>query len=236
MLVVLGDLQSSLGQFDGAEHAYQEAIAAYRPSDAWLQIGSVLDKLGLVYWDQGRVKDALDMWNQTLPIFQRAERADLRLIALDRVGDAEAELGRWDSAQTVYEQALALAEASQDKWASYELVSKLAYVLETRGQRDAGLRLYRRALNMAFALDDPQELGETQLALARLLIDDTMQLGRTLQLLEAANQNLPDDTEVQRLLNRAKTRRERLLKAGVTLPLINDSLEDFARSVQEPSG
>jgi hypothetical protein len=67
-----------------------------------------------------------------------------------------------------------------------------------------------------------------------MLVDDTAYLNRSLQLLQAASELLPDDTEVKRLLNRAKTRQERLLRAGITLPLAEESLEEFARSAAEP--
>jgi len=58
MLVVLGDLQMTLGRFDGAETAYMEAVTAFRPTEAWLNIGLTLDKLGLLYWEQERTEES----------------------------------------------------------------------------------------------------------------------------------------------------------------------------------
>ena len=105
--------------------------------------------------------------------------------------------------------------------------------MEASGRRDDAMLYYRRALHFAFKLDDHEALGTALLALARLLIDDTTQLHRAVQVLEEAQTYLPDNPEVQRLLGRVKTRQKRLIQAGITLPLAQDSLEDYAQSALE---
>jgi len=154
------------------------------------------------------------MWEQTVPIFERIERPDLLRDALDKLGDTQAELMDWDVAQASYSRALALAQAAGDQQDTFDQFNKLAWVLESRGDRDGAVLYYRRALHLGFGLGNQEQVGQTELALARLLIDDTVHLNRSLQLLEAASQLLPDDTEAQRLLSRAKTRQERLAHAG----------------------
>jgi hypothetical protein len=44
---------------------------------------------------------------------------------------------------------------------------------------------------------------------------------------------MPGDSEVQRLHRRAQTRRQRLTEAGVTLPELDGTLEEYARSALE---
>jgi tetratricopeptide (TPR) repeat protein len=150
-----------------------------------------------------------------------------------RLGAAYTGLMMWDRAQTNYAHALELAQAAQDDQAIFEELNNLGTLMEASGRRDDAALYYRRALHYAFKLDDQLTLGAALLALARLLIDDTTQLHRAVQVLEAAQIDLPDNPEVQRLLGRAKTRQTRLSQAGVTLPQAQDSLEDYAQSVTE---
>lgn len=233
MLIILGDLQAELGRLEGAEMAYKEAVTALRPCEAWLNIGLTLEKLGVVYMRSRRRDEALAVWQQALPIFAKEERHDLQRRVLNRTADVEAHALMWPQAQAHYKQAVDVAVAMEDQQAQFVQVSKLGHLLESSGHRDGAVLYYRRALHLAFALDDTTQLGYTLLALARLLMDDTVHLNRALQLLEAAVQLLTEDAEVQRLLGRAKTRRERLMRAGVTLPLSEDSLQDFAREAND---
>lgn len=237
LLVVLGDLQVTLGRWTGAESAYKEAVESFRPSEAWLDIGLALDKLGSVYWETERPQDAVTVWEQALTLFERVGRDDLLRDTLHKIADTRAELLQWDSARAGYERLLALARAARDLAAEHEQLMGLGALLEAQGDRTGALLHYRQALHVAFDLAQREPLGAALLALARLLIDDTVQLNRTLQLLEAAEAVLPDDSEVKRLLGRAKTRQERLMRGGVALPVVSSSLQDYAREAYEsPAG
>ncbi|MGQ9849956.1 MAG: tetratricopeptide repeat protein [Aggregatilineaceae bacterium] len=233
LLVVLGDLQVSLERWDGAEAAYKQAIAAFRPTEAWLDIGLALDKLGSVYWETGRSQEAAETWEQAVPLFERVERSDLLREVLHKVADTRAELLQWDSARTAGERLLALARAAGDRAAECEQLLWLGTLRESQGDREGAQQFYRGALYVSFGLPDPDWRGRALLALARLMIDETVHLNRTLQLLEAAESLLPGDTEVQRLLKRAKTRQERLIRGGVTLPVASSSLQEYARQAYE---
>jgi tetratricopeptide (TPR) repeat protein len=233
LLVVLGDLQVTLERWEGAENAYKQAIAAFRPAGAWLNMGLALDKLGSVYWETARSQEAADTWEQAVPVFERLGRNDLLREVLSKVADTRAELLQWDSARIAGERLLALARAEGDRAAECEHLLWLGTLSESQGNREGAQQYYRAALHVAFGLGEADWQGQALLALARLLIDETVHLNRTLQLLEAAERLLPDDTEVQRLLKRAKTRQERLIRGGVTLPLASSSLQDYARQAYE---
>jgi tetratricopeptide (TPR) repeat protein len=233
LLIILGDLQVTLGRWEGAEVAYQEAINALQPSEAWLDMGLTLDKLGVLYLEQDRSQEAITTWQQAISYLQRAERADLVRTVYGRLGAAYGGMMMWDRARTNYAHALELAQAAQDDQAIFEELNNLGTLMEDSGRRDDAMLYYRRALHFALKLDDRETLGAVLLALARLLIDDTTQLPRAVQLLEAAQTDLPDNPEVQRLLGRAKTRQTRLLQAGITLPFADNSLEDYAQSALE---
>ncbi len=233
LLVVLGDLQVALERWEGAETAYKQAITAFRPVGAWLNIGLALDKLGSVYWETGRSQEAAEAWEQAVPVFERLGRNDLLREVLGKVADTHAELLQWDSARTAGERLLALARAEGDRAAECEQLLWLGSLYESQGKREDAQQYFRAALHVAFVLNESGWQGRALLALAHLLIDETVHLNRTLQVLEAAERLLPGDTEVQRLLKRAKTRQERLIRGGVTLPVASSSLQDYARQAYE---
>lgn len=233
LLVMLGDLQFGLGKRDGAETAYREAVSVLRPVEDWLNIGLALEKLGYLYLDLGRVEDALAVLEQSAPILERAEQLDHVITVLDEIGDTYVTLLNWDKAQHHYTRALTLAQQTGDLASAFEQYYQLGQIAEVRKNRDSAALFYRRALHTAFEMDKSEEQGETLLALGRLLIDDTVQLNRVIQILEEASILLPANTEVQRLLRRAKTRRSRLSEAGVTLLLAEDSLQNYAHAADE---
>lgn len=229
LLVLLGDLQMSLERDEGAEAAYKEAINAYRPTESWLEIAQVLDKLSALYLEQDRLDDAAAILEQTIPIFERGDHTDDLRMTFDRLGDIQAELMNWDEALSYHVRAFQIALEANDDRHTLEQLTKLGGISEESGDREGALPHYQQALHLAFQLDDKTSQGEIMLALGRLLIDDTVQMNRVAQLLEGATERLPDNTEAQRLLNRAKARAERLTNAGVTLLLVDGSIEDYAR-------
>ena len=141
----------------------------------------------------------------------------------------------WDKAQTYYTRLLAISRQVGDEQAEFDELSRLGYLMEMSGEPDSAVQYYRQALHVALRLGDEEQLGQTYLANARLLIDDTTQLKRVLQLLEAAEDIMPGDSEVQRLYRRARTRRQRLTEAGVTLPELDSDLAAFAREAYDAS-
>ncbi|HID72394.1 TPA: hypothetical protein EYP38_00515 [Candidatus Micrarchaeota archaeon] len=170
---------------------------------------------------------------KAVSIYERVGRQDLVRDALEKVGDTCVDLLVWDRAQKTYERLVEMARAQSDNQSEYEHLFRLGALFEAQGEREKAIAYYRCALHLVFGLEDPEELADTLLAIARLLIDDTVHLHRALQLLEAADRIRPDDTEIKRLLGRAKTWQERLMRAGVTLPLVDDSMQEYARRAYE---
>ena len=233
MLVILGDLQMVLHRLEGAEVAYREAISAFRPVEAWLNIARTLEKLGMVYLRMRRPQDAIAAWEQAEPIFEHEGRHNELRRLYNRLGGVSMRLLQWDRAQQFFERALSLATEIGDTQALFVQHSKLADLMEARGDALEAVQSYRRALHYAYALGDDELIALTLLALGRLLINDTAQLARALQVLEQADALLPDESEIKRLLGRARTRYERLARADITLPPAEGSLQEYARSALE---
>ena len=155
---------------------------------------------------------------------------------LDRLGAAQASQLDWLSARRTYRRAVALARGSGDQRQLFEVLSDLGNVLEESGDYTGAQSAYRHALHLAFELDDRHAIGESLLALGRMLMNDTPQLNRVVQLLEEAVERLPDNVEARRLLSRAKTRQERLTNAGVTLMLPEENIRAYASASMDESG
>ena len=235
LLMLLGDLQAELGRTEGAEIAFQEAIRALRPGEAWLEIGQTLDRLGALYLDADRPEDAVAVLEQAVSIFERVQRGDLLAEVLDKLGVAQAELLDWTSARRTYRRAVALARASGDRRQFFDVLSRMGSVQEESGDYAGAQAAYRHALHVAFELDDQAAIGGSLLALGRMLMNDTPQLNRVVQLLEDAVERLPDNVEARRLLSRAKTRQERLTNAGVTLMLPETDIRAYASASMDES-
>lgn len=233
LLTLLGDLEAALGKHEGAEDAYHEALNLLRPFEDWPAIGQILDKLGAQFLAQERYQDAVAVLEQTMPIFERVERPDLLGPALDKLGEAHAALLHWDPAKSAYGRALKLAHSGNDPDWTYDLLMELGEVTETSGDQPGAIRVYQQALRAALDLGDQTEIGHVLLTLARLLVDDTLQINRAVQLLEGAVERLPENTDARRLLSRAKTRQVRLTGAGVTLAAPEPSLEAFALPISD---
>jgi tetratricopeptide (TPR) repeat protein len=233
LLSRLGDLQALLGKEDGAESAYKEALNALRPVEDWLNIGMVLNKLSNLYMQQKRQEDAASILEQAVSIFERLGRTEDLINNLSRLADVHAEMLNWDQATTYLTQALNRVRNAGGVRDVFEQVSRLADLKEKSGNYQEALPHYQHALHLAFELDEPKAIGETLLALGRLMIDDGVQLNRVIQLLEAAFAYLPNNSDIQRLLKRAKTRQERLLKAGVDLLRPEENLREYARSAAQ---
>lgn len=227
MLVVLGDMQAMLGRFEGAVDAYQEAVKAFRPIDAWLDIGLTLDKIGDLYFDLNRFRDAITVWEQTVPIFAREQQMDELKFAQIQLGDAHANLMHWDEAMEHHAQALNLIRTGGDAQEAYEQLSVMADVLKARGDYVGAQTRYQQALGQALEVDDPVQVGDMLLELARLWINDTVQLNRVVHILEAAQERLPDNTEIKRLLGRAKSRQSHLNSVELDLLPPEDDLQGY---------
>ena len=233
MLVILGDLQMVLNRLEGAEVAYREALSAFRPVEAWLNIARTLEKLGLVYLRMRRPQEALGALEQAQPIFEHEGRHEELRRLCNRLGGVHMRLLQWVNAQQDFERALELANKQGDTQTLFVQHSKMADLMEARGNAPEAIQSYRRALHYAFALGNDELIALTLLALGRLLINDTAHLSRALQVLEQADALLPDESGIQRLLRRARTRYERLSQADITLPPAEGSLQEYAQAALE---
>jgi cytochrome c-type biogenesis protein CcmH/NrfG len=130
---------------------------------------------------------------------------------------------------------VAVARASGDQRQFFEVLSRMGSVQEESGDYVGAQSAYRHALHVAFELNDQEAIGESLLALGRMLMNDTPQLNRVVQLLEEAAERLPDNVEARRLLTRAKTRQERLTNAGVTLMLPETDVRAYASASMDES-
>ena len=149
--------------------------------------------------------------------------------SLHNLSDTYAELFQWDQAILHQKKALEQAQASGSETALYDDLLRLGVLYEVSGNPQAAIPAYQATLGMAFKLGDRRQEGENLWALARLWIDDTVQLNRVVQLLEAARDRLPENADIKRLLNRAHKRQDRLAGTNVTLLPAYDRLEDYAR-------
>jgi tetratricopeptide (TPR) repeat protein len=225
----LGDVRLALGDTQAAVETYTQAAETLRSIDNWAGVGTVMLKMGEAYLEKSQPQEAILMLDQALVIFRREGLSEYESRALGTLGDVYAEMSQWPKAQEYHEQALALARQLADPFEEAAQLAALAHIREIQNDRPAAVNFYRQALHVAYTTGDVDLQAENAFELGRLLIDDTRTLMQAAQLLRESDSLVPN-SEARRLLSRASKRLERTTAAGITLPPVEGTNQEYAAS------
>ncbi len=231
----LGDVRLALGDLPAAIEAYTQAAETLRGTENWLAIGMVMAKLGNVHLEQGKSQEAIMMLEQALVIFRRERNADYESRVLGAMGTAYAATNQWAKARDNHELALSLARQHANQTEEAAELAALAHICEIQNDRPGAIQDYRQALHVAYQLEDIDLQAEYDFELGRLLMDDTRTLMQAVQLLRESDSLVPNG-EARRLLSRADKRVERTRAAGMTLPPVEGSNQDYAAAAYDGVG
>jgi tetratricopeptide (TPR) repeat protein len=223
----LGDVRLALGDTQAAVETYTQAAETLRSIDNWAGVGNVMLKMGEAYLEKSQPQDAVLMLDQALVIFRREGLGDYESRALGTLGDVYADMSQWPKAQEYHEQALALTRQLADQFEETAQLAALARIREIQNDRPAAVNFYRQALHVAYMTGDVDLQAENAFELGRLLIDDTRTLMQAAQLLRESDSLVPN-SEARRLLSRASKRLERTTAAGITLPPVEGTNQEYA--------
>jgi len=177
----VGDVETLLGNYDAALHAYTAAVKAGEPGDR----AALEHKLGALYvrrgdWDAGErhLAAAVAALGPTGDPARLANLAADRSLAVHRQG-------RHDDAVALAGEALELAEQAGDPEALAKAYGMLGMLGAHHGDPDAARRHLERSLALAETLPDPtaRVAALNNLALA---LGKTGQVDRAIQYVEAA--------------------------------------------------
>jgi len=227
VLALLGDIRLELGNLNEAADTYASAIGRLRAAGDQVSLGVVQTKLGATYMDRGEYGRAVNMLNEALLIFEQTGRQEYQERVLGILGMAYGHLGEWRQAEQRHLQALQMARSLGDVEEQERQLANLGYAAQAREDRDAMLRYYATALDLAYQSGRSDWQVRYLDVLGRLLMDDVSYVALAVALLQEA-QALDDDPERSRWLNRAQKRLQRLRQAAVAQAPVPMSLASWA--------
>lgn len=232
LLTLLGDAYARLGQFAEGIEAYTQAGDIYQATQDWLNTGLNLSKKAVILMDTAQLDSAVVVLAQAVDFFERAGRRDLQGRTLGNLGAAFGRLGRYREAGQRHMLALKLARETTDiEEERYQLMN-LSFVSEAEGHLSWAIHYSRQALYLALVSSDREAMGEIAYTLGRLLLNDIPQLAQAIVLLQHAV-DIGGQDDAVRLLNRAKTRHQRLTASGQTISPAETDLLRYTQTAYE---
>jgi len=120
----------------------------------------------------GNLSQAKPLLEGSISPYQTAEDKEGVALSLNDLGDLARQSGNLQVAETTYQQARATAEEIEDKGAIAYVFCSLGDVLVDRGDLPAARAAYEKSLALRTQLGQTQLVGEAQVALALLAIED----------------------------------------------------------------
>jgi len=172
VLVNLSAIRFQQGDIAQAQTMFEQALKIFR------QIGNtegqvaVLSNLGAAKVGQGDLVQAKKLIEEAIPANRAIGDDEGLALALNNLGDVERLMGQLDAAESSYDQAKVIASKIDNKNALAYIQSGLGDVLTDRGDLTAARKSYEVALALRTELAERLFVGETQVSLARLSIEE----------------------------------------------------------------
>ncbi|MEM7029525.1 MAG: protein kinase, partial [Chloroflexota bacterium] len=165
----LSTVQIHNGDYEAALATIQAGGRLLESDSGWLRLG-ILNNLGLIYWKQGSLTQAINVTMAGLDIGQRLSDY-VRLTTLwNNLGMFKDEAGDWAGAIEAYEQALSQAEQLGNADYQITIASNLAVLYTQQGSYDTALSRLRQSQNLADQHDLQIHKTHIQSSLADLYI------------------------------------------------------------------
>jgi DNA-binding winged helix-turn-helix (wHTH) protein/tetratricopeptide (TPR) repeat protein len=160
------------GDLDRAEAMYRRAIKVFRQIGDLEGVTTVSGNLGDIALARGNLTEAARALSDAIPGYKEMLDKDgvsLTLADVAKIGRLRGDL---KAALTGYKEARAIAEEIADKRAAAYALAGAGDVLAEQGDLQAARNSYQESLALCKELGDKQSVAETELALARLSIDE----------------------------------------------------------------
>ncbi|MFZ0817545.1 MAG: tetratricopeptide repeat protein [Candidatus Sulfotelmatobacter sp.] len=165
-------LYYQLGQIDRAESMFRVALRMFREIGVIDGITTVSSNLGDVFLARGDLPSAEHALSDALPGYKEMGDKDGIALTLNDLGEVARRRGELEKALTTFEQAEAVAQEADDKSAIAYVLSGKGDALADRGDLVAARKSYEEALAIRKQTGEKQTAAETELALARLAIEE----------------------------------------------------------------
>ncbi|WP_326585776.1 AfsR/SARP family transcriptional regulator [Streptomyces sp. NBC_00481] len=147
-LIGLGMTCRDLGRLrEAADHL--ELAIRQNEEAGWWDDSLVLQTLGSVYWELGRLADGLDALGPEVASADRRGYRNNRAMMLDSVAKINVELGHHDEALIQAERAFTMVKASGRAWIQATILNTVAAAQRELAHLDRSTRTHSRALALA---------------------------------------------------------------------------------------
>jgi DNA-binding winged helix-turn-helix (wHTH) protein/tetratricopeptide (TPR) repeat protein len=160
------------GDLDRAEAMYREAIKVFRQTGDLEGVTTASANLGDISLARGNLTEAARALSDAIPGYKEMLDKDGVSLTLADVAKIARLRGELKAALTSYEEARTIALEIDDKRAVAYALAGTGDVLVDQGDLQAARKSYQESLALCKELGDKQAVAETELALARLSIEE----------------------------------------------------------------
>jgi CHAT domain-containing protein/Tfp pilus assembly protein PilF len=147
LLINLGPVYVQRELWEQALQCYSRAQAIYETNDPEMA-AEVMNRMGIIYDDLGRLETALEYHIRALKVREDAGTADAVPRGLNCLGNTYYGLGQLDQAHALYERALKAAETEDIPIAIAYSLNNLGNVFNHKGAWEKALEYHKRALKI----------------------------------------------------------------------------------------
>ena len=172
MLTDMAGLYFQQGDVARAEEMFLMSIKRFREVGNVEGIATTMADLGAVRLAQGDLNEARKLLEGSLPNYRAVEDKEGVALTLNNLGDLSRQSGNLQAAETNYRQAKEAAEEIENTSAQAYVLNGLGDVFTDRGDLAQARKSYEGSLALRKQVGEKQTVGETQIALARLSIEE----------------------------------------------------------------
>lgn len=172
MMTDLAGMYCLRGDMGHAEQLFLQAIGLFREVGNPEGLAAAMGNLAAARLGQGKLIEAEKMLEASVPDYQAVEDKEGVALTLNNLGDLSRQSGKLDAAEIDYRRARATAQEVESKSAVAYVLSGLGDVYQDRGELTQARRSFEDALTLRKQLGERQAVGESQVQLARLAVED----------------------------------------------------------------
>jgi tetratricopeptide (TPR) repeat protein len=172
MMTDLAGMHCQRGDMVQAEQLFLEAIGIFREVGNPEGLAVAMGNLAAARLGQGKLSEAEKMLEASVPDYQAVEDKEGVALTLNNLGELSRQNGKLDAAEDHYRRAKTTAEEVENKNAVAYVLSGLGDVYQDRGELGQARKSFEDALTLRKQIGERQTVGESQVQLARLAVED----------------------------------------------------------------
>ena len=171
-LVDLGIVYEEQANLATAEKMYRQALPICRLIDNKRAEASAIGNIANVRLDQGDLRGAAKGYEDTLQLAREAADTGIAALAMDNLATVYRLQGNLAGAKQGLEESLAIQQKNGNRNASAYVMYHFGYLLLDRADFSGARKMFEQALAIRSSAGDQLTIGETQLGLAELSLEE----------------------------------------------------------------